>query len=55
MLRGLLMGLFSYATFMLMLILLLEPAGVALAFVVAIAIAAVIQAAALWFLRRGTG
>jgi hypothetical protein len=54
-LRGLLMGLFSYATFMLMLILLLEPAGIALAFVVAIAVTAVIQGGALWLLRRGTG
>jgi hypothetical protein len=54
-LRGLLMGLFSYATFMLMLILLLEPAGIAPAFVVAIAVTAVIQGGALWLLRRGTG
>ncbi len=54
-LRGLLMGLFSYATFMLTLSLLLEPAGIATAFAAAIAITATIQAVTLWLIRRGTG
>jgi hypothetical protein len=54
-LRGLLMGLFSYATFMLTLILLLEPAGLAPAFAAAIAVTAAIQGGTLWLLRRGTG
>ncbi|MFN2120898.1 MAG: hypothetical protein ACK2T0_10935 [Anaerolineales bacterium] len=53
-LHGLLMGLFSYATFMLTLILLLQPAGIALAFAAAIAVTAAIQAGTLWLLRRGT-
>jgi hypothetical protein len=52
-LRGLLMGLFSYASFMLTLSLLLEPAGIAPAFATAIAVTVTFQAAALWLLRRG--
>jgi hypothetical protein len=54
-LRGLLMGLFSYATFMLSLSLLLQPAGIGPAFAAAIAVTATIQAAALWLLKRGMG
>ena len=52
-LRGLLMGLFSYASFMLTLSLLLEPAGIAPAFAAAIAVTVTFQAGALWLLRRG--
>jgi hypothetical protein len=52
-LRGLLMGLFSYVTFMFALSLLLVPAGIAPAFAVAIALTVTIQAAALWLIRRG--
>jgi hypothetical protein len=54
-LRGLLMGLFSYATFMFTLAVLLVPAGIAIAFAVAILVTAAIQGAALWFLRKGNG
>ena len=52
-LHGLLMGLFSYASFMFTLSLLLEPAGIAPAFAAAIAVTATFQAAALWLLKRG--
>lgn len=51
-LRGLLLGMFSFASFFLMLGLLLVPAGVAGAFTCAIAVALALQAGALWVLRR---
>lgn len=51
-LRGLLMGLFSYASFFFALALLLQPAGIAAAFVVAIVVVCVFQAAALQLLQR---
>ena len=54
-LRGLLMGLFSYATFMFTLAMLLQPAGIATAFAVAIVVTAAIQGVAFWLLRRGNG
>jgi hypothetical protein len=51
-LRGLLMGLFSYATFMLALILLLVPVGIFAAFTVAIMVTIVIQGASLWLMQN---
>ncbi len=50
--RGLLMGLFSYASFMFTLALLLETAGIAVAFAVAIVVVLVLQAGSLWLLQR---
>ena len=52
-LRGLLLGLFSYASFMLILALLLEPAGIAPAFAAATVVTVALQSAALWLLKRG--
>jgi hypothetical protein len=52
-LRGLLMGLFSYASFMLTLALLLVPLGIARAFALAILVTAIFQAASLWLLQNG--
>jgi hypothetical protein len=54
-LRGLLLGLFSFASFMFALSLLLIPAGVATAFAAAIVAVFVLQAASFWVLRRGIG
>ena len=54
-LRGLLLGLFSYASFMFILALLLMPAGVPAAFAAAILVVIVIQAAALRLVRDGVG
>ena len=54
-LRGLLLGLFSFASFMFALSLLLIPAGVAAAFAAAVLAVVVLQAASLWLLRRGIG
>jgi hypothetical protein len=54
-LRGLLTGLFSYASFMLTLGLLLEPAGITAAFAAAVVVVIVFQAAALWLLRKRIG
>ena len=51
-LRGLLVGLFAFAGFFLVLALLLEHGGVALAFGVAIALALAVQGGALWALQR---
>lgn len=51
-LRGLLLGLFAFAGFFFVLALLIEPAGVARAFSAAIASALVLQAGALWVMRR---
>jgi len=50
--RGLLVGLFAFAGFFLVLAALLEPAGVGVAFAAAIVLALVLQAGALWALRR---
>ena len=50
--RGLLLGLFSFAAFFAVLSLLLEPGGIALAFAVAIGIALVLQAGSLVAGRR---
>lgn len=52
-LRGLLLGLFSFAGFFIALALLLVPAGIVLAFAAAIAAALSIQAGSLWLLRAG--
>jgi hypothetical protein len=46
------MGLFSYATFMLALILLLVPVGIFAAFTVAIMVTIVIQGASLWLMQN---
>jgi hypothetical protein len=54
-LRGLLMGLFSYASFFFTLGLLLEPAGIAAAFAAAIVVVCAFQGATLWLLRRKVG
>src|SRR5512146_2680802 len=51
-LRGLLMGLFSYATFFFVLAVLLVPAGIALAFAAAILVMLSMQGVALWLLQR---
>lgn len=53
-LRGLLLGLFSFASFFAILALLLERLGVALAFVCAIAGALAAQGCTLWLIRRGS-
>lgn len=52
MLRGLLLGLFAFAGFFFVLALLIERAGIAQAFAGAIAAALVLQAGALWAMRR---
>jgi hypothetical protein len=52
-LRGLLLGLFAFATFFLLLAALLQPAGIAAAFLVAFAAAITLQACSFWLLRRG--
>lgn len=54
-LRGLLLGLFSFAGFFIVLALLLMPAGIALAFAAAIAAALVVQGGTLWLLRTQAG
>ena len=51
-LRGLLLGLFAFAGFFFVLALLIERAGIAQAFAAAIATALVLQAGALWAMRR---
>ena len=51
-LRGLLMGLFSVAGFYLVLPILLEPGGIAVAFTAAILTALAIQGVSLWMIRR---
>lgn len=51
-LRGLLIGLFSFAGFYGVLIALLVPAGIALAFIVAIVLALIVQAVTLAIMRR---
>lgn len=54
-LRGLLLGLIAFASFMFTLALLLVPAGLAGAFAASILVAIAFHASALWLLRRGTG
>ena len=51
-LRGLLYGLFAFASFFLTVKLLIERAGIAMAFVSALAVALTIQGATLWLLRQ---
>jgi hypothetical protein len=51
-LRGLLYGMFAFAGFFLTLSLLLETAGIAAAFLSAIAVALVVQGSSLWVLRQ---
>ncbi len=51
-LRGLLMGLFSYASFFFVLALLLVPLGITLAFVVAILVMLALQGISLWLLQH---
>ena len=54
-LRGLLMGLFSFASFFFVLAILLEPAGILTAFIVAILVVIGLQSFSLWLLRRRRG
>lgn len=51
-LRGLVMGLFSFASFFFALAVLLEPVGILTAFASAIVVVCVLQAVALWLLNR---
>jgi hypothetical protein len=53
-LRGLLLGLFSFAGFFLTLAALLEPLGIAPAFAAAIIVALTIQGGSLWVVRRAS-
>jgi len=53
--RGLLMGLFAYASFLFTLALLLEQAGIGTAFAIAILVVCVMQGISLWLLRRRIG
>ena len=50
--RGTLLGLFGFAGFFLVLSALMEPAGIAAAFAVAVAVSLALQAGSLWLLRR---
>ncbi len=52
-LHGLLFGLFSYASFFFVLAILLVPAGIGLAFAVAIVTVFVLQGISLWILQKG--
>jgi hypothetical protein len=51
-LRGLMMGLFAYASFFFMLALLLVPAGIAPSFVLAFLVMLTLQGISLWLLQR---
>ena len=51
-LRGLLMGLFSFAAFFVVLGLTIVPAGIAVSFAAALVTALVVQGASLWLLGR---
>jgi hypothetical protein len=51
-LRGLVLGLFAFASFFLVLALLIERVGIAPAFAASIAVALAVQAGSLWVLRR---
>jgi hypothetical protein len=53
-LRGLMMGLFSYVSFFFILAILLVPAGITPAFVVAIFIMLMLQGLSLWILQRSS-
>ncbi len=53
--RGLLMGLFAYTSFLFTLALLLERAGIAIAFAAAILVVCLLQGASLWLLQHRTG
>ena len=54
-LRGLLMGLFSFASFFFVLAIMLQPAGILPAFTVAILVVIVLQSVSFWLLRRRLG
>ena len=54
-LRGLLMGLFSFASFFFVLAIMLQPAGILPAFSVAILVVIVLQSISFWLLRRRPG
>jgi hypothetical protein len=54
-LRGLLMGLFSFASFFFVLAILLVPAGILTAFAVAILVVIGLQSISFWLLRRRLG
>jgi hypothetical protein len=54
-LRGLLLGLFSYASFMFTLALLLMPAGIPTAFAAGVLVVIVFQGGSLWLLKNGFG
>ncbi len=54
-LRGLLMGLFSFVSFFFVLALLLEPAGIAVAFTMAVLVVFVFQGISLWLLQHRLG
>lgn len=51
-LKGLLLGLFAFATFFLVLAVLIEQVGIALAFAAAIMVTLVLQSGSLWVLQR---
>jgi hypothetical protein len=51
-LRGLLMGLYSFASFFFVLAILLEPAGILTSFIVAIIVVISLQSISLWLLRH---
>lgn len=51
-LRGLLMGLFSFASFFFVLALLLPPAGILISFTTAVLIVFILQGISLWLLQR---
>jgi uncharacterized membrane protein (GlpM family) len=50
--KGLLLGLFAFASFFLVLAALIEQVGIALAFAAAIMVTAVFQGSSLWVLQR---
>lgn len=54
-LRGLLMGLFSFASFFFIVALVLEPAGIAIAFAAAIVVLFIMQSISLWLLQSRRG
>ena len=53
--RGLLMGLFSFASFFIVLALMLEPTGILISFATAILLAFLLQGISLWLLQRRRG
>ena len=54
-LRGTLMGLFAFASFFFVIAILIEPAGILIAFLVAILVVIGLQGFSLWLLRRRPG